>query len=163
MKNKLISDKAIELLQFRIKEEQLSSRIYEQMSLYLNDVGLLNSAKLWLKYSQEELGHADWAKDYLLSFGVMPVLQTLEAPTSKFTGLLDVITKTLEHEELIAKQCNALSKQALDMGDFMLFQLGLKYTKEQSEEMDKSITLIDISKLTQDQLILDTYIGQNLL
>lgn len=133
----------IELLQYRIQQEQLSSRIYEQMSLWLDNNGYTGSAKLWDKYSHEELGHAEWAKEYLLSFGITPELRKLDAPAIDYKSLCDIIEITFEHETEITRQCNELASKALSMSDHTLYSLATKYCHEQVEEMSKAQTLKD--------------------
>ena len=70
--NILIEEHCIKYLNYRIQQEELSSRIYLAMSLWLSNEGYLGAGALWRKYSNEEMGHADWAREYLLSMGVTP-------------------------------------------------------------------------------------------
>ena len=135
---------AIELLQFRIQQEELSSRIYEQMSLCLEDKAFFGAAKLWKKYSEEELNHAQFAKDYLLSFNIKPELRKLDAPVYEYSCLCDIIEATLEHEQLITDQCNELAEKAHELKDYNLVTLALKYCSEQIEEMNKSNNLVNL-------------------
>lgn len=157
---KFITQEIIDLLNYRIQQEQLSSKIYEQMAAYLDNESYRNSAEVWRKFSKEELTHAEWAKEYLLSFNIMPELMQIDEPPNDFNGLLDIIQRTFNHEVLVTEQCLALTKKAFEIQDFTLFELGLKYNKEQKEEMDKVYNLVDISKMTSDKLILDKYIGE---
>ena len=53
----LISKKSIDLLQSRIQEE-MSSRLYLSMALWLENEGYVNSANVWKEYS-EEMSHAN--------------------------------------------------------------------------------------------------------
>ena len=39
MENKLITQEIIDIVQYRIQQEEQSARLYEQMSLYLNNEG----------------------------------------------------------------------------------------------------------------------------
>lgn len=135
---------AIELLQYRIQQEELSSRIYEQMSLCLEDKAFFGAAKLWKKYSLEELGHAQWAKDYLLSFDIKPELRKLDAPVYEYPCICDIIKATLEHEQAITLQCNELAAKAHEIGDYNLVALALKYCTEQTEELRKSFDLVNL-------------------
>lgn len=162
--NELINQETIKLLQYRIEQEENSSRLYEQMSLYLNDKGYIQSSKLYAKYAQEEMSHAKWAKDYLLAFGVKPELPRLDSPECEFEHLPDVINKTLEHEIEISKQCKTLAKFAKDNDDFLLFDLAMKYCKEQVEEIEKAQTLVDMLETFGTEkhtlLLLDSHIGE---
>src|SRR5260221_2271468 len=75
----LISPESITLLNFRIREEEISSRIYLAMSLWLENNAFLGAAKLWRKYSNEETTHAEWARKYLLSLGITPEVPALDS------------------------------------------------------------------------------------
>ena len=164
MKNTLISEKAVKLLTYRIQQEELSSRLYEQMALFLDDKGYKNSAKVWFKWASEELNHAKWAKDYLLAFGLTPMLQDLDAPKINFTSLCDVIRKSFEHEINITEQCNELASESLKLNDHVLYSLAVKYTHEQIEELDKLQTLMDIletfGESKEAMLLLDSHIDE---
>lgn len=141
--NPLISEPCIDYLNYRIEQEEYSGRIYLAMSMWLNDNGYLNAAKLWKKYSDEEMKHADDAREYLLAMGIQPLTPKLEAPGQNFSGLPEIIQKSYEHEIEVTTQIKDLSTHALKMGDHMLYQLGLNYLKEQVEEHGKMQDLMD--------------------
>ncbi len=141
--NRLISKQVIELLTYRIQQEEESSRLYEQMSLFLNDRGYTNFSKLYKKYANEELNHAQWAKDYILSFGELPQLEDLDKQEISYKSLPDILRATLEHEIVIAEQCKALAAKAFELQDFMLFSLAQKYNYEQIEEIEKAQSFVD--------------------
>ena len=158
---KLISQEAINMLQYRIQQEQYSSKLYEQMSLYLNNEAYLNMAKVWTKFSEEELKHAELAKKYLLSFNVMPELMVIEEPINDFKDARDIIQKTFDHEVILFNQIKELSDKAMELKDWSLFTLAQEYLEIQVGELDEVYNLVDIAKLTTDNLILDKYIGEN--
>jgi len=139
----MISDECIPLLNYRIQQEELSSRIYKAMSMWLNNEGYTGAAALWLKYSNEELVHADWARDYLLSMGVQPDTPKLDMPAQSFTGLPQIIKDSYDHEIVVTEQIKVLADHALKYKDHMLYQLTLKYLAEQVEEHDKTQTWLD--------------------
>lgn len=142
-KNPLISDEMIKLLNYRIQQEESSARLYLAMSMWLNNNGYSGAAKLWLKYSEEELVHSGWSRDYLLAFGVQPDTPQLVAPTQTFAGLPDIIKTTFSHEIVVSKQCNSLASSALKADDHMAYELALKFLKEQVEEHDKTQYWVD--------------------
>jgi ferritin len=158
---KLISQEAINILQYRIQQEQYSSKLYEQMSLFLQNESYLNMAKVWSKFSKEELEHAELAKKYLLSFNVMPELMSVEEPMNDFKDAKDVIQKTFDQEITLFEQIKDLSSKAMELKDWSLFNLAQEYTEIQIHEMNEVYDLVDIAKLTNDNLILDKYIGEN--
>jgi len=141
--NPLITDECIKYLNYRIEQEEYSARIYLSMSMWLNDNGYLNGAKLWKKYSDEEMKHADDAREYLLAMGVQPTTPALQSPPQNFEGLPDIIQQSYEHEIEVTTQIKDLSTHALKMADHMLYQLGLNYLKEQVEEHGKMQDLKD--------------------
>lgn len=138
-----LDKKIIELLNYRIQQEEASARIYEQFALWLDDKGFKNFAALYYKYAHEELAHAKFAKDHLLAFGVQPELTKLPAPDLEFDSLKEILVLTLEHEQEITRQCNELTKTAAALDDFPTMTLGMKYCAEQVEELDKAQTFVD--------------------
>lgn len=141
--NPLITEECIEYLNYRIEQEEYSARIYLAMSMWLEDNGYLNAGKLWKKYSDEEMLHANDARTYLLAMGVQPSTPKLDAPNESFTGLPEIIELSYEHEIEVTTQIKDLSTHALKMNDHMLYQLGLAYLKEQVEEHGKMQDLMD--------------------
>lgn len=159
----LLEEKTIEVLNYRIQQEEYSSRLYHQMHLWLENNSYKNLAKYFKKNSDDEMVHASWSKDYLMSFNVMPELRTLEEPINVFENVLDIAQKTLEHEIKITEQCNSLAKFALDNADFGLLALAQKYNAEQTEEIGVALELLDIVQMSNDKLVIDNYVGENLL
>jgi len=139
----LISEKMKKALNYRIEQEEYSSRIYLAMSMWLSNKGYEGAAAVWLQYSKEELIHADFSRNYLLSLGITPCTPALKQPQEEFTGLPEIIKLSFKHEEEVTKQCKELADSSFKEGDHMLYQLAAKYLNEQIEEMDKVQTLVD--------------------
>lgn len=163
METKLLDKKVIDILEQRILAEEMSSRLYQDMSLWFDNRGYANLAKLYKKYADEEFEHSNWAKEFLLSYDIKPVLPPLQSPEAEYTSCSEILDATLEHELLIAKECSALAKNALDLGEMTLHSLGMKYCHEQIEEINKATTLIDTYKLTNSDILFDHYVGENYL
>jgi len=119
-KTVLLDKKVIDILEYRIKKEEESSRLYEQMSLWLNDNGYLNTSKLYKIYANEENNHSDWAKSFLLDYGITPTLMPLSSPVIELNTLQDVFEATLEYELLITKECEELASEALKLNNHIL-------------------------------------------
>jgi len=158
----LLSLEALELLTYRIQQEQYSSKIYEQFSLWLDDQGLVNLAALYNKYAQEELTHAEWAKEFILSYNIKPRLKVIPEVDSSifYSSIQDILDLTLKHEIEVSNQCNALASFALSENNHLLYSLGTKYCKEQVEELKKSYDLLSQYKRAKDDLMFDFYIGE---
>jgi len=142
-KNPMIDDSCISFLNYRVQQEDQSARIYLSMSLWLDNNGYVNAAKLWRKYSDEEYKHADIAREYLLNMGVQPATPALEQPSETYAGLPDIIYQSFDHEVEITKQCSDLAKHALADGSHMLYELALHYLREQNEEHGKMQNWVD--------------------
>lgn len=142
-KNELLSDDCVEYLNFRVQQEEYSGRIYLAMSMWLDNNGYVNAAKLWRKYSNEEMAHSDIARTYLLSMGVQPTTPVLESPEQNFTGLPEIIEKSYDHEIVVTKQIKELATDAMSKGDHMLYEFALAYLKEQVEEHNKMQNWVD--------------------
>ena len=145
-RNPLLSEECVNVLQYRIQQEEQSSRLYQSMSLWLNIEGYSGAASLWMKYSQEELTHANWSRDYLLSMGITPETPMLPAQPTMYQGLPQIIEASYEHEITITKQIKELADKAFKTGDHMLYTLAAQYLKEQVEEHDKTQTWVDKMK-----------------
>jgi ferritin len=142
--NPLITESCVEYLNYRIQQEEYSSRIYMSMTMWLDEKGFKGAAGLWRKYSDEELTHADIARKYLLSFGVQPLTPRLDQPQQDFPGSLpEIIQLSYEHEIEVSSQIKKMADHALGMKDHMLYELCLGYLKEQVEEHDKMQTWVD--------------------
>lgn len=162
--NPLLSQDCINLLNYRIEQEEFSSRLYLSMSLWLNDNGYINAAKVWKTYSVEEAAHADWARTYLLSLGIQPNTPALDAPGNDYTGLPEIIKLSFDHEITITTQIKELGDYAFSMGDHMLYTLVSYYLKEQVEEHDKTQNLMDqLKAFGEDKIalrLLDNALGE---
>lgn len=141
--SEFLSEAMVKLLNYRVEQEEFSSRIYLAMSTWLDDKGFVGAAKLFKQYSNEELVHADKAKKMLLANGIRPVTPALKQPKQDFISLPDVIISALAHEKEITTQCYALTAAAHKEGNFMVVELGLWYCKEQVEELSKVQYFID--------------------
>ena len=142
-RNVLLSPAVEKLLNFRIEQEEYSSWLYLAMSLWLDNEGFTNIAKEYKKYSDEERNHAQWARDYILAMGVVPETPMLKQPSNQYSSLLEILTQTYEHENLVTSQCNTLCMEAVKNNDFLLLQLGQKYMSEQIEEIERTRTNLD--------------------
>jgi ferritin len=141
--NPLISEHCVDYLNYRIQQEEYSSRIYMSMSMWLNNKGYVGGAALWRKYSDEEMVHAEWSRTYLLSFGIQPVTPRLDQPQQDYSGLPEIIELSYEHEIEVSFQIKKMADESFKMGDHMLYELALRFSKEQVEEHDKMQNWMD--------------------
>ena len=138
-----INKECVDILNYRIEQEEQSSRLYHSMSIRLNDNGFMGAAKAWQNDADGEMVHAGWAKEFLLDMGIQPKIPALKEPLQTFGGLPDIIKKSFDHEIMVTKQCNDLASHALKYSNHLLYQLAIKYLTEQQEELGKIQTLKD--------------------
>lgn len=139
----IISNAMISLLNKRIQKEEESSRMYLAMSIWLGFNGFSGAEKVWVGYANEEIIHAKWAYNYLMDLNIKPVVPPLGEVQKEFTGLPQIIAMSYAHEIDIANQCKELAKYAEQEGDYLTFELALRYCKEQVEELGKTQNWID--------------------
>lgn len=142
-RNPLFSTSCESYLQKRIQQEEQSARKYHSMALWLKNEGYDGAGSLWAKYAEEEMSHAGWAREYLLSMGILPLTPALNAEPSVYDGLPSIIELSYDHEVEITKQIKELGQHAMKEGDHMLYTLVGKYLQEQVEEHDKLQNWID--------------------
>lgn len=162
MEKQLLNNSIVDVLEYRIAQEEASARLYDQMSLWLDNYGYANLAKLYKEYANEEREHAGWASDFLLSYGMTPKLKSLPAPECSYESCMEVLEATVLHELEIERQCNEMTFKAMQMKHAGLHSLGLKYCTEQVDEVGKAIDILDHAKLTSDMLVLDHYVERYL-
>lgn len=133
----------IKLLNYRINQEEYSSRLYYGMSVWLDNKGYLGASKKWKQYADEEQVHATKAYEFLLSFGIMPEVQAIQSIDTDFESLPNIIKLSYDHEYNITRQCEELAQAGLTAGNMLVHDLGMWYTREQIEELDKVQTLMD--------------------
>lgn len=140
----LISQRLIDLFNFRIKQEHNSAYIYKSMYIWLEDKGYFNGSKLWSKFYTEELNHAIWAENFLLSLNIRPITPQIDQPDNEYEGYGDIVRKTLEHEIQITNECQELAKTCFEEGNMMGYTIAFKYVSEQIEELKKAYDLLNL-------------------
>ena len=142
----ILSDKLIKFINYRIEQEEFSSRLYLDMSIWLNFNGYNGAGKLWKTYSEEEQKHANWAYEYLADLDIKPEVQEIKRPFNDYKSLPHIIVASYKHEVEITTQCQQLAKVAKDENDYMTLELAQRYLKEQVEELAKVQNWIDRMK-----------------
>ena len=141
-KSQFICNKGIELLNYRINEEEFTSRLYKSMAIWFKSKSYNGFAKFWKDWADEELVHASWACHYLLDLDIKPDVRPLKEVKNVYESVEDVIRTTLEAEIEVTNQCKELASFAKEKEDFMLLNLAMKYLKEQQEEINKITNIL---------------------
>ena len=161
-----ISNNIENLINYRISQEEYSSRLYLAMSKWLQNNGYDGASKLFKKWADEEMVHAGFSYSYLQDVNCIPKVQTVREPDKEFSGLKDIVNKAVEHEMKITEQCNELVKACHEENDYVTLNLALKYTNEQIEEIAKTTywndRLEEFGDSKSSLFAIDNEMGENL-
>ena len=114
------------------------------------------------EHASQESEHAKKLITYLNETDSNLKLQAIKEPESSFESLLDVFTKTYEHEVSITQSINELVDFTLEQKDFSTFNFLQWYVAEQHEEEALFRGIVDKIKLVGDSgnslYLVDQYI-----
>jgi len=142
-KYELIPQEIVELLNYRISEEEISARLYLGMVEWLEDAGLDGAAKMVQAWSCEEMEHAGWVRTFLRGHDFIPEVQTIVGAKTEYSSLKDVLLQAYEHEVDISKQCNEMLLKVRELRCSYVEPLALKFLDEQNDEIDKTLYWLD--------------------
>ena len=160
----MISKKMADSLNNHMNLELYSSHIYLSMSSCANEMGLKGAANWFMVQYREEMVHFMKFYAYLVDQGVNIELLPSKAVPNTYKSLLEMMQRTLNHEELITKCINELSEQAVKEKDHAT-QIFLQwFVTEQVEEENNDRDLIAKLKLVGDNghgiLMIDSEMAQ---
>ena len=160
----MISKKMAESLNKHMNLELYSAHLYLSMSSNANEMGLKGAANWFFVQYREEMIHFMKFYAYLTDQGVVISLLASKAVPNKYKSLLEMLQKTLTHEQLITKCFNELTEQAVQEKDHAT-QIFLQwFVTEQIEEENNDRDLIAKLKLVGDSgqgiLMIDGEMGQ---
>lgn len=146
----MISNKMSDALNTHMNLELFSANMYLVMSSCANDMGLKGAANWFFVQYREEMIHFMKFYTYLSDQGKVISIPASKAVPGKYDSLLDMIQKTLIHEQKITACINNLSEQAVQEKDHAT-QIFLQwFVTEQIEEENNDRDLIAKLKLVGD-------------
>lgn len=159
----MLDDRLQSALNDQIKHELYSAYIYVAMSAYCEEKNLTGFAT-WLKMqAQEEMEHAMRIYDHILERGGTVKLQAIDQPPSEFGTPLDIMEKSLGHEQFITGKINDLYDLSLEVGDRAAQVMLQWFITEQMEEENTVGEIVERLKMFgQDGaslLMVDTQLG----
>ncbi len=146
----MLSKKLQDALVEQLNKEYHSAYIYLGMSVYCAKEGYNGCANWFLIQYQEEVSHGMKMFKYLEEQDADITLPSIDSVEVEFKSLIDVFTKSLEHEQLMTKSLNELSDMALKDKDHATYNLLQWYVTEQVEEEATVKEIIDNIKLIGD-------------
>ena len=121
------------------------------MSAYLNDKGLPGFANwMYIQY-QEELTHANKFFNYVNERGGKVEIKAIKQVDIEFESVIDVVEKTLEHEQLVTSLVNNLVDIAISESDHATQSFLRWFVDEQVEEEANVQEILDTLKLINGQ------------
>ncbi len=130
----MLSEKMLQALTEQIKWELQSSYMYLGMAAYLSDAKFDGVAKWMRAQAREEVEHAMKFYDYIEERGNRVVLQAIPAPAKEWTGVAEVMDKSLEHEQFVTSLIHKLVDLAAEERDHATSLFLQWFVKEQVEE-----------------------------
>ncbi|MBC7962192.1 MAG: ferritin [Steroidobacteraceae bacterium] len=160
----MISKQMSDTLNKHMNLELYSAHLYLAMSSCTNELGLKGASNWFFVQYREEMIHFMKFYSYLTDQGVVISLLASEAVPNQYSSLLDMVQKTLVHEQLITSCINELIEQAVREKDHAT-QIFLQwFVTEQIEEENNDRDLIAKLKLVGNNghgiLMIDGEMGQ---
>jgi len=160
----MISKKMSDSLNNHMNLELFSAHLYLVMSSCANEMGLKGAANWFFVQYREEMMHFMKLYTYLSDQGVVISLPASKAVPGKYKSLLDMMQKTLAHENMITSCFNNLSEQAVLEKDHATRIFLQWFVTEQIEEENNDRDLIAKLKLVGDNgqgiLMIDAEMAQ---
>ena len=160
----MISKKMSDAINTQMNLELFSAHLYLVMSSCANDMGLKGASNWFFVQYREEMIHVIKFYTYLTERGVVVSIPASKAVPGTYKSLLEMMQKTLSHEQLITSCINNLSELAVKEKDHAT-QIFLQwFVTEQIEEENNDRDLIAKLKLVGDNghgiLMIDGEMGQ---
>ena len=130
----MISKNMEKLLNEQLNAELYSAYLYLSMSGYLEDAGYKGMAHWFFVQYKEETDHALFFYKYLLNEGAQVEFPAIPAPEMGFTSPINVLERTLAHEQKVTGMIHNLVAEATAEKDFRTVQFLQWFVSEQSEE-----------------------------
>ncbi len=146
----MINEKMLNALNEQIKLEMESSYAYIAMEAYFMGKNLDGFANFFHIQAKEERDHAYLLFNYVFQVGGKVELKDLKAFDSNFTSELDVMEKTLAHEQLVTRSINNLMDIAMQEKDYASQAFLQWFIKEQVEEEETATALVEKMKMVGD-------------
>ena len=130
----MLSKEVIKLLNEQITKEMHAANLYLSMSSWCYEHSFDGAGKFLFDHAGEESDHAKKLITYLNETDSKVELDTIPAPKSSFSSLLEVFEATYEHEKEITQSINNLVDFMLKSKDYATFNFLQWYVAEQHEE-----------------------------
>ncbi|HKL31186.1 MAG TPA: ferritin [Tangfeifania sp.] len=143
----MLKEKIQKALNEQINAEQYSALLYLSMSAWFEDKGLPGFANWMYVQYQEELTHANKFFKYVNERSGKAEIKAIEQMPTEFESVVDVVEKTLEHEQKVTAMIDNLVNIAVEERDHATQSFLKWFVDEQVEEEANVTDLLDTLKL----------------
>ena len=145
----MLNKRIEEELKKQLNAELYSAYLYLSMSAYVTSINLQGFSN-WLKVQfVEEQAHAMKFYDYIIGRNGRVSLSRIDAPKTKWDGILDVFQHVLSHEKKVTSLINNLVDIAIEEKDHATVNILQWFVNEQVEEEASVSDLFDQLKLIE--------------
>lgn len=152
-----------QLLEDQYRHEINNSMRYSVRQSWADSVGMNNAARFFEKEAKGERGHAKKVLDYLNSRNVFAQISPLQYGESDPENFINLFESALQIERDTTEKLTSLASAAFSEGDLQTFFWVSDLITEQTEEENLYQTILDRAKITQNDHLLDVWIGETFL
>lgn len=134
----------------QINAELWSAYLYLSMASYCHANGNPGIGKWFEVQFQEEQDHAKIFFNYVIQRGGKVTLKPIDEVPTTWESLLDVFSKTLEHEQKVTSLINDLYALSTEEKDYATQSMLKWFIDEQVEEEETAQNIIDNLKMIKD-------------
>jgi bacterioferritin B len=136
----------------QIANEFAAHQQYIGAAVYYDSETLPRLAGFFYRQAVEERNHAMMMVQYLLDTNEEVRIPDIESKRTRFDDAVAPIRMSLEQEERVGEEINALFKLARDNGDYRAEQFMQWFVKEQVEEVALMQDLLNVVERSSDNL-----------
>lgn len=134
----------------QVNREYYSAYLYLAMSAYFESTNLKGFAKWMRVQAKEEQAHGDKILDYLMARSGKVTLGAIEAPKAKWESAGKVFEEVYAHEQKVTGMIHALVDLAIKEKDHATFEMLQWFVKEQVEEEEHSLAILEQIRIVGD-------------
>ena len=146
----MISKTMEDALNKQVNREYYSAYLYLALSAYFESANLKGFAKWMRVQAKEEQSHGDKILDYLMARSGKVTLGAIEAPKAKWASAGKVFEEVYAHEQKVTGMIHALVDLAIKEKDHATFEMLQWFVKEQVEEEEHSLAILEQIKIVGD-------------
>jgi ferritin len=147
----MLKEKVLKALNEQVNAEQYSALLYLSMSAWFEDKGLPGFANWMYVQYQEELTHANKIFKFIVERSGKAEVKAIKQMPADFESVLQVVEKTLEHEQYVTELIDNLVDVATEVRDHATQSFLQWFVDEQVEEEANVTEILDSLKLIEGE------------